>query len=164
MYHVVQMDQSQSRIGFLARKKTSTTTEEREKEQPHNCPASLNRKWSSPALLTLPGSALLFPESPQLLGDPSGTPRNIFGNPSGNRRNIFGKSWETPQKSSFFPGNSPRTFLSPHYACRQTRCLRSSQRESCRLRPRQESILRTAQRVVRVFWACSPFQMAPNML
>ena len=42
-------------------------------------------------------------------------------------------------------------FCPPHYACRPTRCLRSSQRESCRLRPLRESILWTAKRVVREF-------------
>ena len=55
-------------------------------------------------------------------------------------------------------------FCPPHYACRPTRCLRSSQRESCRLRPPLESILSTAKRVVREFVPCSPLKTSLSLL
>ena len=112
----------------------------------------------------------------------SATPRKVAGNPPGHvsetaRSTIVKKKPRTLElllhTSKSGPYMSERNsnlnlvglnFCPPHYACRPTRCLRSSQRESCRLRPPLESILSTAKRVVREFVPCSPLKTSLSLL
>ena len=104
--HVTQMDQSESRK-VLARKKRHQLPQTSAKKNNHtrkikSC-AQSKYPCAPPALLTLPGSAPLFPESPEVAppsqnpsGTPRGPPREIFGTP----REIFGTSSEPLGKSS----------------------------------------------------------------